>query len=150
MTTGPDREMWIVAADGGKASIYRNNGFDDLPDLRLVDAEDENVPPNREIFTDKPGRRADDGHGYSAMEQDDAHQREEERFLKDLAERLSDAAYKKKIERLIIFAPDRALGILRDNLDHAEPITEHMVNVDVVNEPADKLTARVKTVLAKG
>lgn len=150
MSTGPDREMWVVAADGGKALIYRNNGFDDLVDLRLVDADDEHVPPNREIFTDKPGRRADNGHGHSAMEQDDAHQREEERFLKDLGERLSDAAYKDKIQRLVIFAPDRALGILRDNLGHAEKITEHMVNVDVVNEPADKLTGRVTKLLADG
>jgi hypothetical protein len=47
-----------------------------------------------------------------------------------------------------VFAPDRALGILRDNLGHAEAITEHMVNVDVVNEPADKLTERVKKLLA--
>jgi protein required for attachment to host cells len=145
---GPDREMWIVVADGGKALIYRNNGFDDLPDLRLVDADDIHVPPNREIWSDKPGRRRDDGHGYSAMEQDDAHQREEMRFLKDLGEALSDAAYKKKIDRLIVFAPDRALGIVRDNLGHAEAITEHMVNVDVVNEPADKLTERVKKLLA--
>ena len=144
---GPDREMWIVVADGGKALIYRNNGFDDLPDLRMVEAEDIEVPPNREIFTDKPGRRKDDGHGYSAMEQDDAHQREEMRFLKDLAEQLDQAAYKKKVQRLIIFAPDRALGILRDHLGHAEAITEHMVNVDVVNEPADKLTGRVKKLL---
>ena len=144
---GPDREMWIVVADGGKALIYRNNGFDDLPDLRLVEAEDIDVPPNREIFTDKPGRRKDDGHGYSAMEQDDAHQREEMRFLKDLAEQLDMAAYRKKVQRLIIFAPDRALGILRDHLGHAEAITEHMVNVDVVNEPADKLTGRVKKLL---
>ena len=144
---GPDREMWIVVADGGKALIYRNNGFDDLPDLRLVEAEDIEVPPNREIFTDKPGRRKDDGHGYSAMEQDDAHQREEERFLKDLAEQLDMAAYRKKVQRLVIFAPDRALGILRDHLGHAEAITEHMVNVDVVNEPADKLTGRVKKLL---
>lgn len=148
MTTGPDREMWIVAADGGKALIYRNNGFDDMPDLRLVDADTEYVPKNREIFSDKPGRRRDDGHGYSAMEQDDAHQREEKRFLEDLAEELSDAAYHNKIQRLIIFAPDRALGILRDNLDHAEEITEHMVNVDVVNEPADKLSERVKKLLS--
>ncbi|MCF8880407.1 host attachment family protein [Hyphobacterium sp. SN044] len=145
---GPDREMWIVVADGGKALIYRNNGFDDLPDLRLVDADDIHVPPNREIWSDKPGRMPDAGHGYSAMEQDDAHQREEARFLKDLGEALSDAAYKKKIDRLIVFAPDRALGILRDNLGHAEAITEHMVNVDVVNEPADKLTGRVKKLLA--
>ena len=144
---GPDREMWIVVADGGKALIYRNNGFDDLPDLRLVEAEDIDVPPNREIFTDKPGRRKDDGHGYSAMEQDDAHQREEMRFLTDLAEQLDMAAYRKKVQRLIIFAPDRALGILRDHLGHAEAITEHMVNVDVVNEPADKLTGRVKKLL---
>ena len=76
MTTGPDREMWIVAADGGKALIYRNNGFDDMPDLRLVDADTEYVPKNREIFSDKPGRRRDDGHGYSAMEQDDLELRE--------------------------------------------------------------------------
>ena len=145
---GPDREMWIVVADGGKALIYRNNGFDDLPDLRLVEAEDIEVPPNREIFTDKPGRMPDGGHGYSAMEQDDAHQREEMRFLKDLAGQLDQAAYNKKVQRLIVFAPDRALGILRDHLGHAEAITEHMVNVDVVNEPADKLTARVKKLLA--
>ncbi|MEN0653023.1 MULTISPECIES: host attachment family protein [Hyphobacterium] len=146
--TGPDRELWIIAADGGKALIYRNNGFDDLPDLRLVESDDPVVPPNREIFTDKPGRRSDGGSHRSAMEQDDAHQREEARFLKDLGESLSDAAYKKKIDRLVIFAPDRALGILRDHLGHAGAITEHMVNADVVNEPADKLTERVRKLLA--
>lgn len=147
--TGPDREMWVVAADGGKALIYRNNGFDDLPDLRLVESEDPVVPPNREIFTDKPGRRRDANSHRSAMEQDDAHQREEMRFLKELGESLDKAAYEKKVDRLVIFAPDRALGILRDHLGHAEAITEHLVNVDVVNEPAGKLTERVKKLLTQ-
>jgi protein required for attachment to host cells len=52
------------------------------------------------------------------MEQTDWHAQEEERFLRELAQRLDAAVNAGQANALILIAPPRALGVLRQTYSH--------------------------------
>ena len=52
------------------------------------------------------------------MEQTDWHAQEEDRFLRKLAERLDAAVNAGQANALILIAPPRALGVLRQTYSH--------------------------------
>jgi protein required for attachment to host cells len=52
------------------------------------------------------------------MEQTDWHTQEEDRFLRRLAERLNAAVNAGQAKSLILVAPPRALGVLRQTYSH--------------------------------
>jgi protein required for attachment to host cells len=67
-----------------------------------------------ELGTDQPGRTFSSvGQGRSAYEQTDWHGQEEQRFLAELARRLDAAVAKGETKAIILIAPPRALGVLR-------------------------------------
>jgi protein required for attachment to host cells len=53
------------------------------------------------------------------MEPTDWHTQEEDRFLRKLAERLDAAVNAGETNALILIAPPRALGVLRQSYSHA-------------------------------
>ena len=58
------------------------------------------------------------GAGRSAMEPTDLHAQEEDRFLRKLADRLDAAVNAGEAKSLILVAPPRALGVLRQTYSH--------------------------------
>ena len=105
---------WVVVCDGRKAIFFENIGDRDYPDLRVQDAEEHEAPQTHELGAGPPGRvHQRHGEARSAVEQTDWHDREEEAFLKDLADRLDRAVHGKKVSELAIVAPPRALGMIR-------------------------------------
>ena len=52
------------------------------------------------------------------MEQTDWHTQEEEKFLRKVADRLDAAANAGQVKSLILVAPPRALGVLRQTYSH--------------------------------
>ena len=58
------------------------------------------------------------GAGRSAIEPTDWHAQEEDRFLRKLAERLDAAVNAGEAKALILIAPPRALGVLRQTYSH--------------------------------
>lgn len=111
---------WAAVADGAKALLLVNEGTDAEPRLGvLAKAELEN-PPTREQGTDKPGRYPDPAGGQrSAVQTTDWHEFEEQRFVRDFAEKLNRAATRNRFERLILIAPPKVLGALRPALSPA-------------------------------
>ncbi|GGE44995.1 hypothetical protein GCM10011367_19690 [Marinicauda pacifica] len=158
----PDRKLWVVAFDGGKALFLENQGFYDAPDLKVVSSFDNDNPPDREQTTDAPGRMQDAGsgskgkgvdaqaaHGRSSVEQTDRHELEKERFVGRMIERLNEEARVDTFDQLILLAPSTALGEGREHYSHKlkdKVLLEE--DVDVVNEPVDKLEKRIKALLA--
>jgi protein required for attachment to host cells len=108
----------ILVGDGQKALFLRNHGTPQALDLSVEDILDGGSnPPTREQGTDRPGRAMQSvGSARSAIEQTDWHMLEEARFAGTIAEALYRAALDNTFSELVIVAPPKILGILRQNL----------------------------------
>lgn len=161
MRPEPDQITWVAAFDGGKAVVFRNAGFDDAVNLELVERFDNDNPPDRDQTTDRPGRYQDAGsgskgagapedvaHGRSGVEQTDRHELEKIRFTDRLMERLAAEAEQHRFDRLVLLVDEQSLGEAREHL--TDRLARRVIAEqpkDVVNEPSDKLEARVQALL---
>jgi protein required for attachment to host cells len=105
---------WVVVCDGRKALILRNAGDEMFPNLQTKEVYEQKNPDTHEQGTDAPGRSINSvGNARSAMEQTDWHDEQEKAFLTDLAGRLDAALGAAETKSIVIVAPPRALGVLR-------------------------------------
>ena len=110
---------WIVVCDGTKALVLENAGDEKFLNLKTREVYEQPDLKTRELGTDAPGRAFSSvGAGRSAVEQTDWHAQEEDRFLCKLAERLEAAVKAGQAQALILIAPPRALGVLRQTYSH--------------------------------
>ena len=106
---------FVVVADGKKMLFFRNEGDSEFLKLEMERKREQELPEDRDIKADSPGRTFDasGGAGRSAYEETDFHQLEEDRFAAETAELLKKRALRNDFESLIIVAPPRTLGELR-------------------------------------
>ena len=110
---------WVIVCDGKKALILENVGDEKFPNLKTREVQEHADPKTSELGTDAPGRSFSSvGSGRSAVEQTDWHTQEEERFLRKLVGHLDAAVNAGKIKSLVMVAPPRALGVLRQAYSH--------------------------------
>jgi protein required for attachment to host cells len=110
---------WVVVCDGAKALVMENVGDEKFPNLKTLKVYEQDDPKTHEQGTDAPGRSINSIDGRrSAMEQTDWHDQAEQRFLRRLAAELDAEVNAGKTKALIIVAPPRALGVLRQEYSH--------------------------------
>jgi protein required for attachment to host cells len=110
---------WVIVCDGKKALVLENAGDEKFLNLRTKEVHEHSDPKTHELGTDAPGRTFNSiGAGRSAMEQTDWHTQEEDRFLRKLADHLDAAVNAGQVKALILVAPPRALGVLRQTYSH--------------------------------
>ena len=106
---------WVVVCDGAKALFLENAGDAKFPNLKTVEVHTHEDLKSREIGTDAPGRnRPAVGSAGSAMEAADPHDLAEQAFLRDIAGRLDQAVVSGRAKAIVMVAPPRALGVLRN------------------------------------
>lgn len=111
---------WVVVCDGAKALILENVGDAMAPNLKTKEVHEQADLKTSDLGTDAPGRSISSSDGRrSAMEQTDWHDQAEQRFLADLAKRLDAAVLGGEAKSLIVVAPPRALGVLRQSFSPA-------------------------------
>ena len=89
-------------------------------------------PPTREQGSDRPGRvYQSQGTARSAMEETDRHSEAERIFLAKVAERLNSHVRDNTIKQLMLIAPPKALGTLRE---HLLPFARATVLLDIAND----------------
>lgn len=132
---------WVVVCDGAKALILENNGDKAYPDLRTREVFEQNNPSTAEQGTDKPGRsHSSVGPGRSAVSQTDWHDQAEAKFLKELAGKIHLAVHSGQTKELVIVAPPRALGMIRENYTPAiKEALRGEVDKDLVKMPLDQI-----------
>src|SRR5690606_25541690 len=99
---------------------------------------------------DRPPRSFDRvGQGRHAMDGGRSlHEAEEEKFLKRVADRVGEAEKHRAFDHLVIAAPPRALGLLRNLLPPgAKARIRADLSKDLVDEPAAKLRERLTELL---
>lgn len=136
-----DSGAWVVVCDGEKALIFENKGDRQYPDLRMREVHDHDNPSTAEQGADRPGRsHSSVGPGRSAVGQTDWHDQAEAQFLKGIAEKLHLAAHNGTAKGLVIVAPPRALGMIRE---HYTPAIKQAllkeIDKDLVKMPADQI-----------
>ena len=120
---GVDRSMdkikieqgeWVIVCDGAKALILENKGDSKFPNLQTREVHAQENAPTHAQGTDAPGRSFNSvGNRRSAMEQTDWHEEAEREFLVKLIGRLNSALGAGEMKSLIVVAPPRALGVIR-------------------------------------
>ena len=137
---------WVLVADGEKALLLENVGDADLPDLRIIDVEEQVLRPLRETYSDDEGRRIDNaGLGQrSAMERTDYKRIEKERFAAEIVGGLDKALKAKRFSSLAVFAPPQVLGALRRAMgkELAAAVAVER-DKDFTHEPAESLEKRL-------
>jgi protein required for attachment to host cells len=109
-----DQGDWVVVCDGRKALLLENVGDAVSLNLKTKEVHEHANPKTHEQGADRPGRAFSSvGAIRSAVEQTDWHDQSERAFLEDLAGRLDAAVTAGETEAVIVVAPPRALGVLR-------------------------------------
>jgi protein required for attachment to host cells len=133
----------VLVGDGRKALFFRNEGTPVHVNLVVERVLEQENPPTREQGTSAPGRFMGGGEGSrSAMEQTDWHQLAEDRFAHELSSALYRLAHADAYQQLVIVAPPKVLGVLRESL-HPE------VRKRIVAEIHKDLTGHTKSDIAK-
>jgi len=110
---------WVLVCDGTKALVLENAGDEKFPNLKTKEVYEQEDPSTHEQGTDAPGRSINSVDARrSAMEQTDWHLQAEQRFLQRVARHLDAAVNAGEAKSLIIVAPPRALGVLRQAYSH--------------------------------
>jgi protein required for attachment to host cells len=149
VSTPIDAITWVAALDGGKMLIWRNEGFDDQPNLQLVDQDTLHNPPARDHSSDRPGRISKTGGARAAVGHTDGHKQAEHDFVQSVIAQLNQAAEKGSFDRLVLLAPAPVLGAARPHYSEALKKTLIERERDVVNQSTDKIEAQFVAALAK-
>jgi protein required for attachment to host cells len=145
----------VMVGDGARALFFRNKGTPLHPDLSVENVFEQDNPLTHELGTERPTRGADFSGGWatnggsprSNIEQTDWHQLNEDRFAKDIADKLYQLAHANRFYRLVIVAPPRVLGTLRKAL-HKEVLER--VETEVPKDFAHMPTATIQHELTRG
>jgi protein required for attachment to host cells len=145
----------VMVGDGARALFFRNNGTPLHPNLTVENVFEQENPPTREQGTDRPTRGKDFTGGAAAyagsprsnIEQTDWHQLNEDRFAKEIAGKLYQLAHANRFYKLVIVAPPKVLGTLREAL-HKEVLQR--VEVEVAKDFAHMPTATIQRELTRG
>lgn len=140
---------WMLVADGRRARVLveqrRGATLEEPSDWNMEIGPDELYDPQ-----DRPPRSFDRaGAGRHAMDKGRSlHEQEEEKFLKRVADRIGDAERHNSFDHLVIAAPPRALGMLRNMLPAgAKSRLVGDISKDLLDEPSAKLRERLSEVL---
>lgn len=145
---------WFVLADGKHARVYERVA----PGAKLTPVEGgEYVAEDasdfaREHGDDRPGRAFDPGSGarHSMEPHSDPHVRSKENFARRIAGILDSAVAEKRCQRLVLVAPPRTLGTLRDSL--APSTLERVIasaGKDLIKTPIAELPAHIDQIVSE-
>jgi len=132
---------WVVVCDGKKALVLENVGDAKFPNLKTLSVFSHPDARTHELGTDAPGRSfSSAGTSRSAVEQTDWHDQEEQRFLHKLASHLDVELKAGKTKALIVIAPPRALGVLRQVYSHdVRRALQAEIDKDLVKLPVHEI-----------
>jgi protein required for attachment to host cells len=135
------RGDWVVVCDGKKALVLENVGDTKILNLKAREVHEEPDAKTREQGTDAPGRSINSiDSRRSAMEQTDWHDQEEERFLQRLASHLDEEVNAGNAKAVIMVAPPRALGVLRQAYSQSlRNVLRAEIDKDFVRMPVDEI-----------
>jgi protein required for attachment to host cells len=123
---------WLAICDGTKGLLIENRGDHVYPKLETREVMTTSNPLTHDQGSDKPGRAfsAIDGR-RAAVEETDLHMQAEQKFIRDFSDHVERKVREASIRSIVLIAPARALGILRESLG---PSTRHILAGTLVHD----------------
>lgn len=142
-------KAWFLIADGRRARVFieeRRGAALQAPNDWDLEIEDEDKYEPQDRLPRNSNRiglgKHTVGNGRSL------HEAEEQNFLKRVAERLGEAEKRNQFDHLVIAAPPRALGALRELLPNAvRSRVRAETPKDIIDEEEPKLRERLRELL---
>jgi protein required for attachment to host cells len=136
----------VLVAESSRARLYESEGVGGP----LREIEDLTHPEGRlhtrDLISDSPGRSFDSrGEGRHSMEpHTDAKQVEALSFAREIAERLAAIRVRRDVDAIVIAAPPRFLGLLRDVLDDGtRALVTTEIDKNLVTADAEQLASEI-------
>lgn len=140
---------WILIADGSRARVFESHG----PRSKLTPVEDmafaKELPPNRELQTDRPGRSQESAipTRHAIESRTDPHRELKRQLAQEVADRLEDCFRKGRFDRLAVVAAPVVLGDMRAALsDQLKTVITAELAKDLVQVPLPDLPAHLEAV----
>src|SRR5579863_938423 len=140
--------IWVVTADGARAHLFvYDNSADRLRSAELagLPAPEERLESRYEK-SDRPGRAfASSGGGvrHALESHSDYRKLEKHKVAVAVAEAINLAAAAKEFDRLVLVAPPRSVGELRQYLSDQVQSEMVVISKDLVKEPVAKIWEHV-------
>ncbi|KAA2312712.1 host attachment protein [Pseudooceanicola sediminis] len=144
--SGLPHKAWVLVADGEKALFLRNVTDEADPFLQVIRKEEQENPKDIDQSANRPGRMSDGGPGQrSALDDTDWHELAKERFADDLAHLLYARAHRGAFDQIVLIAPPKTLGELRQVL-HKEVAARVIAEVPktLTNHPIDEIERQLR------
>jgi len=108
---------YVLIADGARARLLLSEGRG-TPLAEVPGSEhSQDIKPDHEISAERPGRVHESANiARHAIERDDLHRREKERFAQSLAADLDRRLTNREYDRLVVAAAPETLGVIRSAL----------------------------------
>jgi protein required for attachment to host cells len=137
---------WILIADGGCARVLASTGAEHhlavVPGLSF----EADLPANREIGTDRPGRSHESlGAARHAIEPHvDHHAQLKRKFVMSVLDTLAAKHTEGAFDKLIVVAPPTVLGIIRPELKgRLREITVCEIDKDLTKTPIHEIASHL-------
>lgn len=137
-----ERTTWVLIADGARARIYEMRGAKSR--LQPVEGMDFSADhrPTHELMSDRAGRVVEShGSAHHGIEaKSDPHRELKRDFAKSLAATLDAKHSAKAFDRLVIAAPAKTLGDLRDAMPASvKAVVSAEIDKDLTKTPLVEL-----------
>ena len=138
---------WVMVMDGSKALILRNVTDGRDPNLEVVRKDENDATDSKAVSTEDP--RAEGTGDARKPTADDFHNTTEHGFAEEMAEWLYRAAHRNRFRKIVLVAPPKVLGTLRQKL-HKEVASRVVgeVHKTLTGHPVDQIERIVAEELA--
>jgi protein required for attachment to host cells len=136
---------YVLVADGARARLLLSEGRGKpLTEVAGSDMR-QDLKPDHELSSDRPGRVQESANAARhAIERDDLHRREKERFAQSLADELDKRLTNREYDRVVIAAAPETLGVIRSALsDKVRAVILGEVAKDLTKIPNPQIRAHL-------
>ncbi len=140
-----DTGTWVLVLDGTKALILENVTDGQDPTLRVVRKDENDSSDSKGESTTGP----DHGGDQKKPTANEFHSTTETGFAEEMAEWLYKAAHRGRFDKIVLVAPPKVLGVLRQKL-HKEVASRVVgeVHKTLTGHPVDQIERIVAEELA--
>lgn len=137
----------VLVVDGRKMILLRNQGDEAQIDLRIETEDEQQLARDHEQKSDLAGQSpapANIGHHGGTMKEPDYQQQDEDRWARKAAEELQRRALANDFPALVVIAPPKTLGVLRQHYHKAvEALLIGELHKEMTDRPVPDIEALV-------